>query len=172
MTTEDRKDNVVALPAFQEKTGKTVAEKLGVEGIIMSFNPEFANLELPDPRPGELVIGTLVDEEVGLYVEYHKLFVELDDLIRGINSDLLSEAATHIRTGSNDLSHIQSAVEELVDETTADRLCRLQRRLDMVKTTLFYSIAERLNAHRHVLGVRSGGRITRPATGHHHGHRY
>ena len=150
--------NVVDLTS---RIGKSTADIVAKAGVIIHYNPEFEDLELPDPQAGEVVVGLLEKDEVGLYVDYHNTFMDFDARIRELNSGVLTEAASHIRAGHDDLNALQRSVTDILDEEECEVLCRAKRRLDMLKGALFFSIAERLGNHKNVLGVRSHGRIVR-----------
>jgi hypothetical protein len=98
---------------------------------------------------------------VGLYVEYHQLYVDFDTQLASLSSEFLMEIAADIQRGVYNFAQMQQALADRVTSEEAEELSKVRRRMEMLKAALYYSLGERLGMHRHVLGVRSGGRVVR-----------
>lgn len=153
--------NVVMPSQFAKNLTDGDLEMLKDSGIEVTEVDPLEELDLDDPQNGEITIGVLTSEEAAVFADYHKTFSDLDGILRDINSDMLVDAADVIRSGNDGPASMHEAINERVTDEDRKEICKLQRRIDLLKGVLYWRIAERLDAHQHVLGVRSGGRIVR-----------
>lgn len=153
--------NVIMPSKFLGGLDEQGIQQLEDSGIAIDRTAEFDDLDLSDPTSGDITIGTLTPEETDLFVNYHQAYAEFDEHIREINSDMLRTAADHIKQGDFNPSNLPELAQERMNDDEIKLLSRLRRQVDVLRSLFFWHVSERLDAHHHTLGVRSGGRVVR-----------
>lgn len=153
--------NIVMPSKFAKRLDADALKSLEDSGIAVDHSAELDDLDLADPADGEITIGVVTDEEAKLFVSYHQAFAEYDGVMRDINSDMLRTAADRVKQGSFDVSQLNELTNERVSEDDIKTIARLRRQVDMLRSFFYWHLSERLDAHHHVLGIRSGGRVVR-----------
>ncbi|MCA1807451.1 MAG: hypothetical protein LC687_06365 [Actinobacteria bacterium] len=153
--------NVVMPSKFASRLDGEVIKGLESNGIAIDHSAEINDLDLDDPGNGDIVVGTLTPEEAQVFVCYHHAYVEYDTMMREINSDVLLTAAEHVKQGQFDPHALDRISAERMSEADIKTIARLRRKVDMLRSFLFWHLSERLDAHHYVLGIRSGRRIVR-----------
>jgi hypothetical protein len=130
--------------------------------VVIDETRDWGDLELKEPQYGEEYLGDLQDDEKALFMALYDAQRELEDKTRTMMGNQISKVGERIRDSDRSKS-IQEAVQEAEmsfdNDDDAVAFFRLEKMKNMLHATFHYGVAERLNAHQYVLGVRTQGRI-------------
>lgn len=141
------------------------SEELKERGVVV-VNPDHSldSIQLPEPQFGETIVGTMTDEERELFLAMYEAKSKLDDMTRDLLADTMARFGETIR-GSDRTRTLAEAMQdgeftmEFENEEKGQEFFRLEKQANMLHALFHWTIAERLNKHEFVLGVRTRGRI-------------
>ena len=144
------------------RVSKLLLDCLADSDLITSPTEENKTLEdfkLPEPSYGEQVVGTLTQDELGLFLEYSRVAEELDDLGREMGSASYIKIAEAIRNKSE--TELAKDPNSIITPEEAGRVFKLNRRVTTLHSLLFWHLGEKYECHDHTLGIRSRGRVVK-----------
>lgn len=160
--------NVVTHSRFQlDKIDADTLKGMGVE-VLTDF-PSDAELGIPGIKAGEIVLGTLTEEEFSIFVEMVELTSEIEGIQKAITARKLHEAAEKLVMQEGNLF-------EAASETVGDALGNLFQdedeemqfftataKLNLLRSTFYWVMGEKHNCHNYRTGVRTNRRFVRLA---------
>jgi hypothetical protein len=135
-------------------TPERIAELRGM-GVEISERPDYASLDLPDPGWDEEVIGELTEDEVSILSALLRKVEDRTNLSRVNSGRMLVKIGQHVADGTEKPTH------PFENEDDAKAFYRLHKECDLLHSTLYFSIAERLGTHHYTVLIRSRGRVCR-----------
>ena len=156
--------NVVTSAAFALKP-EDIA-RLRAAGVDVQGNPDLGDLDIPDPRYGEDIIGVLTVEEALIYRDLRRAMDVADDLERTAAGKALEEMGRVIATSDRsksmrDVLARDGETQLSLDPDTAERMFQAIQRQAHLHAMLHFLLGERLGVHAWRLGVRSKGRVVK-----------
>jgi hypothetical protein len=135
-------------------TPERVAE-LRRMGVEIDASADLRSLNLPDPSWGEQVVGELTEEEVVLLSTMLRKMEEKETVDRKMAGKMMTKLGRHLAEDAEKPKHPFDGEEE------AQGYYRLNRECELLKATLFWSLAERFGLHHYTLAIRSRGRVVK-----------
>lgn len=133
--------------------------------VQVSLQSVLEDLDLPEPRPGESVVGVLELAEARLYRQLYDANLTIENIARDAMGRQLSMLGETLRQSDRNkpLSEVLSDRIEIRAENSdeAREFARAQQHLNMLHACFYYHVGERLDSHEWRLGVRSKGRVVR-----------
>lgn len=150
---------VITHARFQKAGDLDALREAGVE--VMGEIPTDADLDLKAPIHGEIAVGEATDDEMLIYAQMvqtlhdrEKFEMELTRAGLAMASDKAVEANT-----------VSELIEKMTGEQGKDedkaKFFRFAMMLEMLKSTLYFRIGERLDLHHFRLAIRTNRRIVK-----------
>jgi hypothetical protein len=155
-------DNVITHAKFATAERLKELQEQGV--VIVEETRDYTDLTLPEPQYGEEIVGSLGPDEKALFFALYDAQMEMEDKTRNLMGNQISRVGETVRNSdrSKDITEALRDQEMGFDtDEEAVQFFRLQKKVSLLHSTFHWNIAERLNAHEYVLGVRSQGRIVK-----------
>lgn len=137
----------------------------GVKVAVVDAFPSDDEIGLLDPQAGEVVLGTLDDDDFAAFVELWRVSNELGDMVKAMTARQLKAAADdveHSASPSEWVDNVNKRVQTtLMDDEEAKRFFELSARSNMIKAVLYYDLSTRFDCHEYEIGVRSRRRFVR-----------
>jgi hypothetical protein len=131
-------------------------------GVLIHNDTTLDDLDLKEPGYGDKVVGEMTDDETLLLVELFETKLDLEDLSRERAGLLYERTGHHLRTAdrkSNPADFDPTAEDKPEWDKARETHYRLQAKIKMLQSNLYWSIGERLDIHHLHSGIRSKGRI-------------
>lgn len=136
------------------------AEAHGIDlASLEAATQAFNELDIPEPKYGEDVLGTLTEEELRLFVVIDSLSVKLDDLNHEIGGEALMATGAAFKARDVSDENIRKVME--TKRTVIEQYFKYERQLESYKSRMFLSICNRLGHWDWLLGIRSKQRIVK-----------
>lgn len=135
-------------------SGEQVAA-LRERGVVVTEKADASKLDLPEPKYGETVLGTLTEDEACLFQDLYNVKEELEGYGRELSASAFTALGQAIRQNKTD------DLESTISEEQAKHYFALQQKAEMLHAVLYWGLGERLDAHEYRLGVRSRFRVVR-----------
>jgi hypothetical protein len=129
---------------------------LGIAISVHQSEEDLSSIQLDEPRYGETLLGNLTDEEKAMYVDLYQSSMDLEGLHREYVGAAIARIGNTIR--ASDRHKPLMMEEQNIDfGGPENRLayCRLEQRVNVLKSNLYWSIGERYGCHDWSIGVRS-----------------
>lgn len=159
---------VVTHSRFQlDKIDADTLKGMGVE-VLTDF-PSDEEIGLSGINPGEVVLGTLTDEEFSIFVEMWELQSQMQQTVKDITARKMRETADKLANQGGDLLKAAAASLEGIeanlfqDEEECIGYFTAQAKLNLVRSTFYWVLGDKYNCHDYRCGVRSGRRFVRIA---------
>jgi hypothetical protein len=151
---------VITHPKFATGERLQALKDQGV--VVIDETRDWSDIDLKEPQYGEEYLGDLTSEEKALFFSLYDSNLKMEDQTRTYMGNQIAKVGATIRDSDRNKS-LQEAVQDAEmsfenDEEAAEYF-RLQKQAAMLHATFHWNIAERLNAHAFILGVRTNGRI-------------
>lgn len=131
-------------------------------GVLIHGDTRLEDLDLKEPAYGDTVVGELAEEETLLLIELFETKLDLDDLGRERAGLMMERTGQHLRTADrkSDPTDFDPTAEDKPEwDKARETHYRLQAKIRMLQSNLYWLIGERLDIHHIHTGVRSKGRI-------------
>lgn len=156
--------NVITSAAFA-MTPEHIA-RLRAAGVDVQGSPDLGDLEIPDPKYGEDIIGTLTVEEALIYRDLRRAMEVADDLERNAAGKAIEELGRQIASSDRRKSMQEVLARDgetplALEPETAETMFAAIQRQQHLHAMLYFLVGERLKAHSWRLGVRSKGRVVK-----------
>jgi hypothetical protein len=141
---------------------------LGVEISVHHDDADLSDIQLEEPKYGEMLLGTVTDDERQMFIDLYRANVEMEGLTREYMGAAITRLGDAIRT-SDRHKPFHEAVRE--DAASLDfggpdnqlAFFRLQQKINVLKSMLYWSLGERFDAHDWSIGIRSKWRAVKVA---------
>lgn len=139
--------------------------ELSEQGAEVSVETLLADIDLPEPNYGELIIGTLTAQEAAFYRDLYRANVALEEEGRNMVGQGLAQIGNTIRQSDRNkpLAEVlrNTDLMGLASDEEAKHYFCLQQRASMLHAVFYFNLGERLDAHEWRLGIRSRGRVVK-----------
>lgn len=159
---EEKKDNVVTHARFGAAER---LEELREQGIVLvEEERSYDEIDLPEVSYGEQIVSQLNEHEKALFFAFYDASRELERLARlymGRQVSRLGDSIGNVDQFRDMKDVFENQPERLAfdNEAEAKTFFQLEKKVDMLKSTFHWTIAERIDRHEYVLGVRTKGRV-------------
>ena len=158
-------DSAVITSAAFAMTPEHIA-RLRAAGVDVQGSPDLGDLDIPDPKYGEEIVGTLTVEEALIYRDLRRAMEVADDLERNAAGKAIQELGRQIAASDRKKSMREVLARDgetplALDPETAETMFAAMQRQQHLHAMLHFLMGERLAAHSWRLGVRSKGRVVK-----------
>jgi len=150
---------VVTHTRFQKAGDLDALRDAGIE--VKGEIPTDADLDLKAPIHGEIAVGEASDEDMLIYAQMVETLREREQFEMELTRRGLADASEKAGEAKNMGDFIEQMTGiEGKDEDRA-KFFRLQQLMEMLKSTLYFRIGERLDMHHFRLAIRTNRRIVK-----------
>ena len=137
----------------------------GVKVDVVDAFPSDDEIGLVDPQAGEIVLGTLTDDDYAAFVELWRVSNEVSDMVKAMTARQLKAAAEDVEHSVSPAEWVDSVQKRVqdsyMDGEEAKHFFELSARSNMIKAVLYYDLSTRFDCHEYEIGVRSRRRFVR-----------
>ena len=155
--------NVVTIPSWVKTED---IPRLREAGVSVEGTPDLDDLDLPGPKYGEEIVGSVTAEEAVVLRDLSTASEVAEDLERSAAGKAVEQLGRQIATSDRKktLQEVLGSDGETplaLDAESAEVMFSAMQRKNHLHAMLHYMMGERLKLHSWRLGVRSKGRIVK-----------
>jgi hypothetical protein len=147
--------------AIPPATPEGVVARLREDGLVDDKITNLEDLDLPEPVHTEQIIGTLTDTERQLYRVMFNAMETRQRFERMYQGEFLQRLGKAVQTSDEAVADVMASQQDGVHLGEVKSYFRQVRLVEYTRQALYWSIAERLDAHDWLLSVRSKERIVK-----------
>lgn len=147
--------------AIPPATPEGVVARLREAGLVDDKLTDLEDLDLPEPVHTETIIGTLTDTERQLYRLMFDSMEARQRFERMYQGEFLQRLGKAMQTSDEAVTDVMASQQDNINYGEVKAYFRTVRLVEYTRQALYWSIAERLDAHDWLLSVRSKERIVK-----------